>query len=355
MNPGTFETRNAMSPLFAPPAGARSPLPPARRALLLAGASAVLLGCAQPALAQAGAATGFPSKPVRFIVPFPAASATDVVARAVGQKLGDKWGQPVVIDNRPGAGGNLGTEVAAKAPNDGYTILWGTVANAISASLYTKLGYNFTRDFTPITLVAKTPLVLVANKAVPASSVTQLIAHAKAFPEKTAFGSGGVGTSNHLAGEMFNSLTGSGMVHIPYKGTPAAYTDLVAGRISVMFDNIVAAMPQIKSGQLKPVAVTSARRSQALPDVPTVSESGLPGFEAVSWIGLLAPVGTPQPILDRIHQDTLAVLALPDVRERLAATGAELAPGTPAEFDAFIRNEIAKWARAVKASGAQAD
>ena len=326
---------------------------PRRRTTLFAGAAMLFAALAQPAMAQP--AIGYPSKPVRFIVPFPAASATDIVARAVGQKLGDKWGQPVIIENRPGAGGNLGTELAAKAPNDGYTILWGTVANAISASLYTKLNYNFTRDFAPVMLVAKTPLVLVANKAVPASNVAQLIAHAKGQPDKISFGSGGIGTSNHLAGEMFNNLTGSDMVHVPYKGTPAAYTDLVGGRIGVMFDNIVAAMPQIKSGQLKALAVTSAKRSAALPDVPTASESGLPGFEAVSWLSLLVPTGTPQPIIEKINRDVTAILALPDVRERLAATGAELAPGTPAELDAFIRSEIAKWAKAVKISGAQAD
>lgn len=325
-----------------------------RRLALCAGALAAMVAIAPGAMAQSAAA-GYPNKPVRFVVPFPAASATDVVARTVGQKLGEKWGQPVVIDNKPGAGGNLGSEVAAKAPNDGYTILFGTVANAISASLYSKLSYNFTRDFAPVTLVAKTPLVLVANKALPAANVQQLIAHAKARSEKIAFGSGGVGTSNHLAGEMFSTQTGSNMVHVPYKGTPGAYADLLAGRVDVMFDNTVPAMPQIKSGQLKPIAVTSAKRASTLPDVPTVAESGLPGFEAVSWIGILVPMGTPQAIVDKLNQDMLAVLALPDVRERLAATGAELAPGTPAEFDAFIKGEINKWAKAVKASGAQAD
>lgn len=326
-----------------------------RRATLMAGAAALLAALSPLAMAQSSAAGTYPTKPVRFVVPFPAASATDVVARAVGQKLGEKWGQPVVIENRPGAGGNLGTEVAAKAPNDGYTILWGTVANAISASLYPKLSYNFQQDFAPVMLVAKTPLVLVANKAVPASTVPQLIALAKGQSDKISFSSGGIGTSNHLAGEMFNNLTGSGMVHVPYKGTPAAYTDLVAGRVAVMFDNIVAAMPQIKAGQLKAIAVTSAKRSSALPDVPTVSESGLPGFEAVSWLSLLVPTGTPQPIIEKINRDVTAVLALPDVRERLAATGAELTPTNPAELDAFIRTELTKWAKAVKVSGAQAE
>ncbi|MDO9406475.1 MAG: tripartite tricarboxylate transporter substrate binding protein [Polaromonas sp.] len=328
----------------------------ARRTLLALAGATCLAALAPAAFAQTAAPNAaYPNRPVRFVVPFPAASATDVVARTVAQKLGDKWGQPVVVENRPGAGGNLGTEVAAKSPNDGYTILWGTVANAISASLYPKLNYNFQTDFAPIMLVAKTPLVLVANKAVPASSVQQLITHTKGQSEKIAFGSGGIGTSNHLAGEMFNNLTGAGMVHVPYKGTPGAYTDLVAGRVQVMFDNIVAAMPQIKAGQLKAIAVTSAKRSAALPDVPTVSESGLPGFEAVSWLSLLVPTGTPQPIIEKVNRDVTAILAMPDVRERLAATGAELTPGSPAELDAFIKLELTKWAKAVKVSGAQAE
>ena len=309
-----------------------------------------------PAMSQPQATgTAWPNKPVRFVVPFPTATATDLIARTVGQKLGEKWGQPVVIDNRPGAGGNLGTDIAAKSANDGYTLLWGTVANAISPSLYARLSYNFNKDFTPIMLVAKLPLVLVANKAVPANNLAQLTAYAKSSSNKLAFGSGGIGTSNHLAGEMFSAATGTGLVHVPYKGTPSAYSDLMAGRVDVMFDNIVPAMGQIKSGQLKPIAVSSIKRSASLPDVPTVSESGIPGFEAVSWVGLLAPAGTPKAVLDKIHQDLLAVLAMPDVKERMSTTGAELSPGSPADFEAFIRNEIAKWAKAVKDSGAQAE
>ncbi len=330
-----------------------------RRSLCL---GALVLGALPAAMSQTptvtqpqASGTAWPNKPVRFVVPFPAATATDVIARAIGQRLGDKWGQPVVIENRPGAGGNLGTDIAAKSLNDGYTLLWGTVANAISPSLYSKLSYNFNKDFTPIMLVAKLPLVLVANKALPANNLAQLTAYAKSSSTKLSFGSGGVGTSNHLAGEMFSTLTGAGLVHVPYKGTPSAYPDLVAGRVDIMFDNIVPAMAQIKSGQLKPIAVSSAKRSAALPDVPTVSESGIPNFEAVSWVGLLAPAGTPKPVLDKIHQDLLTVLAIPDVKERMAITGAELSPGSPADFDAFIRNETAKWAKAVKDSGAHAE
>ena len=225
-------------------------------------------------------ATGpYPSKPVKILFGFPAASATDVIARAIGQKLSDKWGQPVIIDNRPGAGGNLGSEVAAKQPADGCTIFFGAVANAISNSYYSNLNYDYLKDFTPITLVATTPLVLVANNNVPVKTVKELIDYAKTNPGKLNFGSGGPGTSNHLAGEMFKSATGTELIHIPYKGTPAAYTDLMSGRIQLMFDNIVAVMPHIKAGALKAIAVTSAQRSPSLAHVPTVAESGIAGFE----------------------------------------------------------------------------
>jgi tripartite-type tricarboxylate transporter receptor subunit TctC len=301
------------------------------------------------------AATDFPNKPVKILFGFPAASATDVIAREIGQKLSEKWGQPVIIDNRPGAGGNLGSEIAAKQPADGYTIFFGTVANAISTSYYTKLNYDYLKDFTPITLVATTPLVLVANPAVPVNSVKELIAYAKANPGKLNFGSGGLGTSNHLAGEMFKSATGVDLVHVPYKGTPAAYADLMSGRISLMFDNIVAAMPHVKSGKLKPIAVTSAKRSPSLPDVPTVAEAGIPGFEAVSWIGALVPAGTPKEIVDKLHADIVAVLRMHDVQERLGPLGAVVVGNTEEQFAAWNRDEIAKWAKAVKDSGAKGD
>ena len=301
------------------------------------------------------AAQTWPTKPVKILFGFPAASATDVVARAIGQKLSDKWGQPVVIDNRPGAGGNLGSEVAAKQPADGYTIFFGTVANAISTGYYSKLNYDYLKDFTPITLVATTPLVLVANTDVPAKSVKELIDYAKANPGKLDFGSGGPGTSNHLAGEMFKSATGTELVHVPYKGTPAAYSDLMSGRIALMFDNIVPAMPHIKSGKLKPIAVTSVKRSPSLPNVPTVAEAGIPGFEAVSWIGALVPVGTPKEIVDKLHADIVAVLRMPDIQERLGQLGAVVVGNTQEEFAAWNRNEIAKWAKAIKDSGAKGD
>jgi len=312
------------------------------------------------ALALAAASTlaqaqAWPSKPVKILFGFPAGSATDIIARNVGQKLSEKWGQPVVIDNRPGAGGNLGSELAARAPADGYTIFFGTVANAVSASYYSKLNYDYLKDFAPITLVATTPLVLVANPAVPVNTVKELIAYAKANPGKLNFGSGGTGTSNHLAGEMFKAYTGTDMQHVPYKGTPAAHADLLSGQIGLLFDNIVAVMGHVKSGKVKAIAVTSAQRAESLPDVPTVAESGVPGFEAVSWIGALVPAGTPKDIVDKIHADMVAVLKMPDVREKLGASGAVLVGNTQAEFAAWNRSEIEKWARAVKASGAKGD
>ncbi len=305
--------------------------------------------------AHAAEPVQWPTKPVKITFGFPAASATDVIARAVGQKLSEKWGQSVVIENRPGAGGNLGSEVAARAPNDGYTIFFGTVANAISTTLYSKLNYDYLKDFTPVTLVATTPLVLVANQSLPVKNVKELIDYAKANPGKLNFGSGGVGTSNHLAGEMFKADTRTQMIHVAYKGTPAAYNDLFSGQVSLMWDNIVAVTPHVKSGRLKPLAVTSAKRSTSLPDVPTIAESGLPGFEAVSWIGALVPAGTPQPIVDKIHTDLVAVLRMPEIREKLGALGAEVVGNTPEQFAAWNRDEIAKWAKAIKESGARVE
>ena len=321
------------------------------KSLLCSLVASLALVAAMPATAE----PGWPGKPVKILFGFPPASATDVIARVVGQKLQDKWGQPVIIDNRPGAGGNLGSQLAARAPADGYTIFFGTVANAISASLYSNLHYDYLKDFTPITLVATTPLVLVAPPNLPAKDVKGLIAYAKANPGKLNFGSGGVGTSNHLAGELFKSATGTDLVHVPYKGTPAAYTDLMSGKIQLMWDNIVAVTPHVKAGRLKPIAVTSAQRAPSLPDVPTMAESGLPKFEAVSWIGALVPTGTPKEIVDKIHTDLVAVLRMPEVKEQLAQSGAVVVGDTPEQFASWNHNEIAKWSKAVQLSGAKAD
>lgn len=329
-----------------------------RRVLLatLVAAAGILATPAVLAQATTPAATdaSWPSRPVRILFGFPAASATDVIARAVGQKLSEKWGQPVVIENRPGAGGNLGSALAASAPPDGYTIFFGTVANAISATLYTKLNYDYLKDFVPITLVAATPLVLVANNELPVKDVPELVAHAKSHPGTLNFGSGGVGTSNHLAGELFKTASGTDLQHIPYKGTPAAHTDLMGGRIALMWDNIVAVSGHIKAGRVKPLAVTGAERAPSLPQTPTMAESGV-DVQATSWIGALVPTGTPQPIVDRIYQDLIAVLRMPEVRDQLAQTGAIVVGNTPAEFAAWNREEIAKWAKAVRSSGAKID
>lgn len=290
----------------------------------------------------------FPKRPVTFLVPFPAGTATDVIARIVGNELGNKWGQSVVVDNRPGAGGNIGSESAAKAKADGYTVLWATVANSISTTLYKNLQYNFRDDFDTVTLVTKLPLVLVTNQSRNYGTVPDMVEFSKGHKEALTFGSGGVGTSNHLAGEMLNVLSGTEMVHVPYKGTPNAYSDLIADRISVMFDNIVPAMVQIKTGKLKPLAVASLDRSPQLPNVPTMNESGYPGFEAVSWLAMVVPHGTPVDIVEKINRDAVAVLSDPKVQEKMTTFGAQAEPGTPAELDAFIDNEITKWAKVIK-------
>jgi tripartite-type tricarboxylate transporter receptor subunit TctC len=249
----------------------------------------------------------------------------------------------------------IGAENIEKRPADGYSLLVVPMTHVTSPALYKAIPYDPLKDFTPITLVATTPLVLVANNDVPAKSVKELIAYAKANPGTINFGSGGVGTSNHLAGEMFKKNTGTDLSHVAYKGTPAAYTDLMAGRVQLMFDNIVAVMPHIKSGALRAIAVTSATRSPSLPDVPTIAEAGIPGFEAVSWIGALVPVGTPKDIVDKIYTDMVAVLRMPEIKERLGQSGAVVVGNTPEQFATWNRNEIAKWAQAVKDSGAKGD
>lgn len=317
-------------------------------------ALASLAACAALAAGAAHAADPYPTKSVKILFGFPPASATDFIARTVGDKLSQKWGQGVVIDNRPGAGGNLASAIAAREPKDGYTIFFGTVANAISTTYYSKLDYDYLKDFTPVTLVATTPLVLVVTKDLPVRNVKELIEYAKAHPGEVNFGSGGPGTSNHLTGELFNAVTGTKMVHVPYKGTPAAYTDLISGRIQVMFDNIASGTPQIKSGALRAIAVTSAKRAPSLPDVPTVSET-LPGFEALSWIAALVPAGTPKEIVAKLHKDFNDVLNMKDVQEKLATQGAIAQPTTPEQLDKWNRDEIAKWAKAIKAAGVKGD
>jgi len=298
----------------------------------------------------------YPAKPIRLVVPFPAGGTTDILARAVGQKLTEAWGQPVVVDNRPGAGGNIGSELVAKAAPDGYTLLMGTVGtHAINASLYAKMPYDHIKDFAPVILVAGVPNVLVVNPAVPVNSVQELIAYAKANPGRLNFASSGSGTSIHLSGELFKVMAGVQMTHIPYKGSSPALQDLIGGQVQLMFDNLPSALPQIKGGKLRALAVTSATRAAALPDVPTVAEAGLPGFEASSWFGVLAPAGTPVAIIARLNAEIAKWLASPEAREKLAGQGANAAGGSPEDFAKHIAAETAKWQKVVKESGAKVD
>jgi len=304
----------------------------------------------------AGAQSTYPTKPVRLVVPFPAGGTTDILARAAAQKLSEAWGQQVIVDNRPGAGGNIGAELVAKAPPDGYTLLMGTVGtHAINASLYSKLPYDHVKDFAPAILVAGVPNVLVVNPSLPVNSVADLIAYAKANPGKLNFASSGSGTSIHLSGELFKTLAGVQMTHVPYKGSAPALTDLMGGQVQLMFDNLPSSLAFIKAGKLRALAVTSTSRAAALPDVPTMIEAGVPGFEASSWFGIVAPAGTPREAVMRINGDVAKWLASPDARERLSSQGAIAAGGSPEDFARHIASDTAKWARVVKESGAKVD
>ena len=330
------------------------------RISLRAAALALCLGAfAAPAFAQAGAA--WPSKPVRIVVPFAPGGTTDILARALAPELGKAFGQTFIIENKPGAGGNTGADLVAKSPPDGYTLLMGTVGTqSINPALYPKMPYDAVKDFAPITLFAGVPNVLVINPAKAAAykitDVKSLIAYAKANPGKLNMASSGNGTSIHLSGELFKSMTGTYMVHFPYRGSGPALLDLIGGTMDVMFDNLPSALPQIKAGKLTALAVTSGERSAALPDVPTIAEAGpVKGFEASSWFGLLAPAGTPPDIVNRLQQETAKALATPALKERLLSQGAIPGGLTSAQFTQFIAAEAKKWAQVVKASGAKVD
>jgi len=302
------------------------------------------------------AADQYPSKPIRLIVPFPAGGSLDAVARAIGQKLTDAWGQPVIIDNRPGAGGNIGADLVAKSAPDGYTMLEGALStHAVNVSLYAKMPYDPIKDFVPITLVAVTPNVLVVNPSLPVNSAKEFIAYAKANSGKLAFGSGSNGSAGHLAGELFKVDTGVDIVHVPYKGGAPATQALLAGDTQFMFDNLANAMPQVKAGRLKALAVTTAQRSKLAPELPTMAEAGLQGFDISTWFGLFAPAGTPADIIAKWNAEVAKILNSPEMREKLVAQGAEPAPTTPEQFAAFVKSEIVKYAKIVKASGAKVD
>ena len=322
---------------------------------------ALAAGAALMATPAAWAQGAWPTaKPVRIVVPFAAGGTTDILARAMAPELGKAFGQTFIVDNKPGAGGNVGADLVAKSPADGYTLLMGTVGtHGINQSLYPKMPFDPIKDFTPVTLVAGVPNVVVMNparaEAAKINSIADLIKYSKANPGKLNMASSGNGTSIHLSGELFKSMTGTFMVHFPYRGSGPALLDLIGGTMDIMFDNLPSAMPHIKAGKLKALGVTTAQRSAALPEVPTIAEAGVKGFEASSWFGLLAPAGTPADIVNRIQQEAAKSLGAPELKERLLAQGAIPSGMKPAEFAAYIAAETKKWEKVVKASGAKVD
>ena len=291
----------------------------------------------------------YPTKPIRIVVAYTPAGATDILARTIGQKLTEAWGQAVIIDNRPGANGNIGSEYAAKATPDGYTLLMVTAGtHGINPGLYRKLGFDAVKDFAPVSLVAMVPNVFVVNNAVPAKDLKEFIAYAKANEGKLNYGSPGNGSTAHLSMELFKSMTGIQMVHVPYKGSAGVLADLIGGQIVVTMDNMPPYVPQVKAGKIRALAVSPARRSPALPDVPTVAEAGVPGYDSGAWFGLVAPANTPKDLVAKLSRETARILKLPDVSARLADLGAESVGSTPEQFAAHIKAEIAKWAKVIR-------
>ncbi|MBU1358911.1 MAG: tripartite tricarboxylate transporter substrate binding protein [Gammaproteobacteria bacterium] len=307
-------------------------------------ATATTLALAVPLTSRAEAQTPvWPSKTVRIIVPSPPGGSTDQIARAMGQKLSIAWGQPVVIENKPGAGLTLGADYVAKSPHDGYTLLMGAVHHSIAQKVYKKLPYDFEKDLAPITVLAVVPNVLIVSASNPAKNVKELIAQAKTQPGKLSYGSTGAGTAHHLIGEQFNDMAGTDVLHVAYKGSSPALVDLMGGQITMMFDTVASCLPLIKAGKVRPLAVATASRSSALPDVPTLSESGLAGFDIATWFGLMAPAGTSERVIDKIYSDSAKILATPEVRKQWHDMGAEPVGNTPAEMSAQIKSEMEKF------------
>ncbi len=298
-----------------------------------------------------GPGKAYPTKAVRLVVPFAPGGSNDIMARLIGQKFTDSLGQPFVIDNRGGASGVIGTDIVAKAPPDGYTLLMMSLTLTVNPSLYKKLPFNTEKDLTPVTLVASAPLILVVHPSIPAKSLKELIDYAKANPGRLNFGSGGPGTTPHLAGEMLRTMAGIQMTHVPYKGGGPALADLVGGQIQLMLENIPSTLPFVKSGKLRVLALSGLKRSPLVPNVPTLNEAGLKGYEIVGWNGLFVPAGTSKAIIGRLHAETVKALAQPDVKERLATMGAEGVGNAPEPFAAFVKAEIGKWARVAKDAG----
>jgi tripartite-type tricarboxylate transporter receptor subunit TctC len=315
-------------------------------------------GAAIGALAQSSATSpgpAYPTKPIRIIVPFPAGGTSDILARAIGQKLTEEWKQQVIVDNRPGAGANIGAEIVAKSPPDGYTLFIASTIHTINPSLYGKLAYDPVRDFTPITLIATTSQVLVVHPSLPVRTVKEFIAYAKKRPGEINYSSAGNGSQPHLTAELFKSRTGINIVHVPYKGAPPAMADLLAGHVAVSFATSPSAVPQVKAGKLRALGVSTARRIAALPDVPTISEAGVPGFEASGANGLVGPAGMPLPIVDKLNAAVSRIVNEPAMSRYLSGQGADPHTTTPEEYGAYIRSEVAKWAKVVKESGARID
>ena len=304
---------------------------------------------AMPSLATAQA---YPAKPIRWISPWPAGGANDIFSRAIGQRIGESLGQQVLVDNRPGAAGTIGSDIAAKAPADGYTLVMGSSpTHAIAPALYPALPYDPLRDFSAVTLVGSVPNVLVLHPSVPAKTVKEFIAVAKARPGKLNFASTGNGTSQHLSAELFKFMAGLDMVHIPYKGTAPALTELVAGQVDLAFENMPALIPHIQAGRLRALAVTTTKRSAVMPELPTIAEAALPGYDASVWFGVFAPAGTPRPVIDRLHGEILKALQTQDLKSRMIAMGTDVSGMGPDDFSAYVRKEIPKWANLVKAAG----
>jgi len=314
-----------------------------------------LLACLLCAAAAPAVAQDFPNRALRMIVPFPPGGGTDIVARMLAQKLGEALGQQVIVDNRGGAGGAIGTELLARAAPDGYTAGVVSGSHAINPALQRKMPYDAVRDFTPVTMLVAGPGMLVVHPSLPVRSVRELVALARAKPGQIAYASPGSGTPPHLGAELFSMLAGVRFVHVPYKGNAPAMTDLMSGQVSLSFPVIPAALPHVQGGRLRALAVTSAKRTAILPDLPTVAESGLAGYESISWYALLLPAGAPAAAVNRIHQETVRALRMPDVREKLAVQGLDAVGNRPEEFLAQLRAEIEKWARVVKASGAKVE
>ena len=312
------------------------------------------LGTGSSALAQASAAS-FPDKPMKIVVTFTTGGAPDILARLIGERLQATWGQSVVIDNKPGAGGNTGSDFVAKAAPDGLTLVVGTVGtHSINGALYSKMPYDMVKDFTPVTLLATTPNMLVVHNGVPAKNLKEFIALGKK-EGKMSFASSGSGTSIHVSGELFKTMTGIDMEHIPYKGRASAIPDLLGGRVTMMFDNMPSSLPLVKEGKLHALGVTSAKRSAAAPDIPTIAEQGLPGFDAVSWFALFAPANTPRPIVDKLQAEVKKIITTGEVAKKLTDIGLEPVGSTPDELAAYQKTEIIKWAKVVKDSGAKVD